>query len=199
MDYIKDLLIWCTKNYIELIATVSGFIYLIYSVLGNKKLWFFGLVTSLLYVFVFFNAGVYADMGINIYYVIVSIYGWVHWTFYRNDQTKELPVSRIKLKEIVQLGAVTLLIFFLIYFVLNKFTDSDIAIWDSITTAASITGTWMLARKILEHWLVWIFVDTLSVGLYIYKELYPTVALFIVYTIFSIVGFYQWKKEWKQA
>ena len=69
---------------------------------------------------------------------------------------------------------------------------------DSLTTALSIVATWMLARKYLEHWLIWIFVDSFSSGLYIYKNLWPTVILFLVYTIMAALGYLEWNKDLKK-
>ncbi len=66
---------------------------------------------------------------------------------------------------------------------------------DSLTTALSITATWMLAKKYIEHWLIWIFVDLLSAGLYIYKNLWPTVILFGIYTAMAVFGYLNWKKD----
>lgn len=189
---------WLLDHYIEVLATLTGIIYLIYSVRGSILLWFFGIITSSLYVFVFFKAKIYADMSINIYYVFISIYGWFHWNWGKHENQKELPVSRIGRRQIVYLSIITIALFVFIAFILEIFTDSDIAILDAVTTSASITATWMLARKILEHWLIWIVVDALSIGLYIYKGLYPTVILFILYTSLALLGYIEWKKKWKQ-
>ncbi len=189
---------WLLVNYIEILATLTGLIYLVYSVQGKILLWVFGIVTSALYVYVFLEAKIYADMSINIYYVIISIYGWLHWIRGKHNNQSELPVSRINRRQIVYLILITITLFLFISFILNEFTDSDIAILDAITTAASITATWMLARKILEHWLIWIFVDALSIGLYIYKGLYPTVVLFMFYTLLALLGYMEWKKKWNQ-
>ena len=82
-----------------------------------------------------------------------------------------------------------------IAYILVNFTDSDIPYWDAFTTAFSITATWMLARKIIEHWLIWIVVDLVSAGLYIYKGLYPTTVLFLVFTILAIMAYVEWKKD----
>ena len=187
---------WISSNYIEIIATVTGLIYLYYSIKGDKRLWVYGLITSSLYVYVCFSAGIYADMGINIYYVVVSIYGWIHWTLYGQDNRNEIPITRLKFSEFVLIGLITIVLYAAIAFILIKFTDSTIPYWDAFTTAASITATWMLARKILEHWLIWILVDAISIGLYIYKDLYPTTLLFLVYTVMAVIGFIQWKKQW---
>lgn len=87
------------------------------------------------------------------------------------------------------------MLFFIIEFILERFTDSPVPIGDAFTTALSITATWMLARKIIEHWWLWVVVDGVSLALYIYKGLYPTSVLFVFYTAMSVVGYYQWKKE----
>jgi nicotinamide mononucleotide transporter len=81
-----------------------------------------------------------------------------------------------------------------IWYVLDNYTDSPVPIADSLATSLSIVATWMMARKILEHWLVWIFVDAFSIGLFWYKDLLPTVFLFMVYTFMAIIGFKEWKK-----
>lgn len=190
-----DLLWWVTQHYIEIIATLTGFLYLLYSIEGKKQLWFYGLITSGLYVYVCLVAGIYADMGINIYYVIISIYGWVIWSSRSKKTKKELHISYTTQKEGVLILIATVLLFSFIAFVLKMYTDSTIPYWDAFTTSASITATWMLARKKIEHWLIWIVVDAISIGLYIYKGLYPTSILFLVYTILAFVGYIEWKKK----
>ncbi len=195
-DILPKLVWWVISNYIEVLATITGLIYLIYSVKGNILLWVFGLITSLLYVYVFFQSKIYADMGINIYYVIISIYGWIHWSRPKN-MTKELPVLKINFKLGLILFLLSILIFVIISVLLKQFTDSDIALWDAFTTSLSIIATWMLARKIIEHWIIWIVVDAVSVGLYVYKGLYPTVFLFVVYTSLAVLGYFEWYKKWK--
>lgn len=189
-----SILYWIVCNWIEIFATISGLVYLIYSVQGNKLLWPYGIITSALYIYVFLKAGVYADMAINVYYVVISIYGWYFWTFGRRNNHTELPVRKVDRVLALVLLLATIIIFVSIAFILQTYTDSDIAYWDAFTTSASIVGTWMLARKLLEHWLVWILVDAISVGLYIYKGLYPTVFLFTVYTVLAFMGYFEWKK-----
>ena len=198
MDLLSNILNYLGQNYIELLATTFGFIYIIFSILEKKLLWLFGFLASGVFVFVFFRAKIYADMGINVYYVAVSVYGWVHWTLYKGEKKTDIPTKRLTLKQWFYVLLSTALLFIFIGFFLDNFTDSDIAYWDAFTTAASIVGTWMLARKILENWLVWIVVDSISVLLYIYKGLYPTTGLFILYTILAIIGFYQWKRSYRK-
>jgi len=197
IQIVSEILRWLFNNYIEILATLTGMIYLLYSIEGKIQLWFFGLITSSLYIYVFYSSGIYADMAINIYYVFISIYGWYHWKYPGRKSIKELPISRLKFKTGLTLLLVSLLLFLAIAILLIEFTDSVIPWGDAFTTAFSITATWMLARKIMEHWLIWILVDLVSVILYIYKGLYPTVILFILYTTLAIAGYLQWRKLWK--
>ena len=94
----------------------------------------------------------------------------------------------------VILGVITILAFAVIGFILDRYTDSPVPYWDAFTTALSFTATWMLARKIIEHWILWVIVDVVSMGLYLYRGLYPTLLLFAIYTIMAVLGYIQWKK-----
>lgn len=186
---------WLSVNYIEVLGAILGFLYIIFSIRQNILTWLTGLVTSALYIYVFFVSKFYADMGLQVYYVFVSIYGWYHWVKGSGGNKKAVPVTNTKRSEWGWIVLASLVLFLIIYFILKKFTDSPVPVGDSITTSLSIVATWMLARKMLEHWLIWIFVDALSMGLYIYKSLWPTVILFFIYTVMAYIGYIKWKKE----
>ena len=187
---------WLSGNYIELLGAILGFAYIGFSIRQNILTWPVGLLTSALYVLVFFNAKLYADMGLQMYYVVISIYGWYEWLYgSQSNEKTELKISRLSINLGLKLSAISVLIFIPIWFILSNYTDSSVPVADSFATALSIVATWMLARKILEHWLVWIFVDAFSAGLFWYKNLMPTVILFIVYTVMAAAGFIEWKKE----
>lgn len=194
-NVISETLFWLCSRYIEILATLFGFLYLIYSVEGKKQLWFYGLIASSFYIYICFVYRIYADMGINIYYVIVSIYGWIHWSVRQASATTEIRVVKTKPQEAMLILVSIIVLFLIIAWILKTFTDSDIYFLDAFTTSVSIIATWMLARKMLEHWLLWIVVDAVSVGLYIYKGLYPTSVLFLVYTVIAILGYYEWKRK----
>ncbi len=143
-------------------------------------------------------------MGLQVYYLIISVYGWYFWLFGGGQPAKNsLRVSHIQPKQALLLSFAAFLIFWVCVYALLKVPGlldipaSDIPYWDAFTTAASIVATWMLARKILEHWLVWIVVDALSMGLYIYKGLYLTSGLFLIYTLLAALGYLKWKKDFK--
>lgn len=187
---------WISENYIELIGAVLGIAYIFFSIRQSILTWPVGLLTSALYVWVFFVSKLYADMALQLYYVVISIYGWYEWLKGSPDSKDEqLKVSRINLKLGIVLGLAGMVLFALIWFILRNYTDSPVPVADAVATSLSIVATWMLARKILEHWLVWIFVDAFSIGLFLYKGLMPTVILFIVYTFMAFAGFIEWKKN----
>ncbi|PLW99338.1 MAG: nicotinamide riboside transporter PnuC, partial [Marinilabiliales bacterium] len=116
----------------------------------------------------------------------------------KRESDNKLQICRIKKNESILSAISFLVLFVLIYFILFRYTDSPVPIGDSFTTALSIVATWMLARKILEQWLLWIVINAVSLGLYIYKGLYPTSILFVFYTILAIVGYYKWKSEFNK-
>ena len=153
---------------LEIIGTLVGLLYLWLEYRASIYLWIAGIIMPAIYIFVYYNAGLYADFGINIYYLGAAIYGWTMWKY----------------------GAFLR--------ILINFTDSNVPWLDSFTTALSIVGMWMLARKYVEQWWAWIGVDAVSTGLYIYKGLDFTAALYGLYTIIAIFGYFKWKKMMKQ-
>ncbi|MBN1924774.1 MAG: nicotinamide mononucleotide transporter [Prolixibacteraceae bacterium] len=193
----EQLVSWLIKNWIEITGSCLGILYVFFSVKQNILTWLTGLLTSLLYIAVFFNTKFYADMALQFYYVAISIYGWYYWLRGKkvNDHKEELPVTFSPRKYYLFIILISSGLWIGIYFILKKFTDSPVPVGDSFTTALSIVATWMLARKLIEHWLIWILVDLVSLGLYIYKGLYPTSLMFFIYTGAAIWGYLEWKKD----
>jgi nicotinamide mononucleotide transporter len=190
---------WLIGNYVEILGVINSLVYLYCSVKQIIWLWPFGMLSSALFIFIFFSSKFYADMGLQVYYLGVSVYGWYFWSRSSDREQKGgRPVSRLKGTMGIVLSAITLALLLLIVFILKNYTDSDVPWGDGFTTAASVVATWMLARKILEHWLVWIVVDGVAAGLYIYKGLYPTALLYLVYSIIAVTGYIQWKKSMEE-
>lgn len=198
---IQHFMDWAIRNWVEILGTVLGVVYVFLSIKQNILTWLTGLLTSALYIYVFFVSKFYADMALQVYYVWVSIYGWWLWARGVNTQKghEAFPVSKLKAKQAMVLAAISLLLWLGIYFILKYFTDSPVPVGDAFTTALSIVATWMLARKIIEHWLIWIVVDFVSLLLYIYKGLYPTSIMFVVYTGAAVWGYFEWKKQLKNG
>ncbi len=187
---------WLQNNYIEVLGAVAGLIYLYLEIKQNIWLWPLGIITSAFYIYVFFASKFYADMGLQVYYLVISFYGWWHWLYGSKDiQMEELPITRTSAKQWIYISLITIVLFGVMVFILKKYTDSPVPIGDAFVTAWSITGTWMLAQKLIEHWWVWVVVNLISLGLFIWKDLYPTSILFFFYFTLAVYGYYQWKKE----
>lgn len=189
---------WLLVNKIELLGAILGILYIRFSIRQNIFTWPTGILTSALYIVVFFNSALYAAMGLQFYYVAISVYGWFYWLSGKKSDNKSLlPVQTATKRLWLKISVISILLYLVILFVLIRFSDSDVPFLDSLTTTFSIIATWMLARKYIENWVIWIFVDFVSIGLYIYKSLWPTVILFVVYTVMAFFGYIEWKKDLK--
>jgi len=185
---------WMGEQYLEILGVFFSLLYLLFSIKQNLLLWPMGMIGAILYMVVFYQSKFYADMGLNGYYFFISIYGWVIWSKGKKGDKDGMPVTRIRLKQGVILAMITVVAFTGTGFILDRYTDSPIPYWDAFTTALSFTATWMLARKILEHWIIWVIVDVVSMALYFYRGLYPTFLLFAIYTVLAVIGYFQWKR-----
>ncbi|MBS0011016.1 MAG: nicotinamide riboside transporter PnuC [Bacteroidales bacterium] len=186
---------WLALHYIEVFGALTGIIYVFLEIRQSIWLWPLGLLTSAIYVWVFFTSKFYADMGLQAYYIVISIYGWYWWLRgAMKHKSGTLPVTRASMNMSAVLLFIFLALFSSIWYVLSHYTDSTVPVGDAFTTALSIVATWMLARKIIEHWILWVIADLVSMGLYIYKGLYPTVVLFAVYTIMAVIGYFEWRR-----
>ena len=205
---------WISNNFIEIFGAVTGIIFVFLEIRQTIWLWPVGLVTSAVYIWVFFTSKFYADMSLQGYYLVISCLGWYWWTRgkkrrLRSKATKfreaeagewesgELQVTRLKLRTSVVLAIVFVLLYIVMWFVLTRLTDSPVPVRDSFITSLSIIATWMLARKIYEHWFLWIVVNFVSAVFFLTRGLYPTVILYTVYGIMSFVGLAAWKKTIK--
>ena len=205
---------WIYDNWIEIFGAAAGIIYVFLEIRQNILLWPVGIVTSAVYIYVFFTGKIYADMSLQGYYLVISFVGWYWWisgtSLQRSQSTQEhqdrrveedvkmekggLRVTRINFRTGIILAFVFFLLLSIMWLVLSRLTDSPVPLWDSIITSLSIVATWMLARKIYEHWFLWIVVNILSAGLFLTRGLFPTMILYLVYFIMSFVGLAEWKR-----
>ncbi|MGC1390410.1 MAG: nicotinamide riboside transporter PnuC [Bacteroidales bacterium] len=204
---------WISNNFIEIFGTVTGIIYVFLEIRQTIWLWPVGIITSAVYIWVFFTSKFYADMSLQAYYLVISILGWYWWakgTGHRaqssgqeeegmgsrgDEEKKELQVTRLKLRTGIILAIVFVMLYIVMWFVLTRLTDSPVPVRDSFITSLSIVATWMLARKIFEHWYLWIVVNFVSAVLFLTRGLYPTVILYVVYGLMSFAGLAAWKKS----
>ena len=186
MDFLAQL------NYVEVFGFVTGVTCVWLYTRQNVWSWPIGLVNSVVFVVVFFQARLYADTGLYLIYALLSIYGWYEW-LHGGPQHGELKISRLtRTAALVLLGLAVVGVAGLSYG-LRTYTDAALPFWDSLTTAMSLAAQWMLAKKIFETWIVWITVDVIYLGVYFYRDLYLTAGLHLIYLALAIVGLLAWR------
>ncbi|MDD3685184.1 MAG: nicotinamide riboside transporter PnuC [Bacteroidales bacterium] len=186
---------WIIINWVETVAAALGLIGIGLQIKQNPWYWLTAILMVLLYIYVFYVSGFYADMSFQFYYLVVSVYGWIHWVKSREKiELGKLEAFKLDRTQWVKWLGLSSVFFVIIYLILRYLTDSEIPMGDAFTTALSITATWLLARKVLENWLFWIVVNAVSTALYVYKEMYPSVVLFSVLTILAVLGYFKWRK-----
>lgn len=192
-----------TFNPLEILGLVVGLLYLWWEYHANPRMWLASVVMPAISMWIYYSKGLYADFGINIYYLAIAVYGYIRWTR-RNRQpegaaaaaeehaAKATPVTHITARAAGAALAVFALLWAALWIFLEYCTDSTVAPYDAFTTALSIVAMWLLARKYAEQWLAWIAVDAVCVGLYIYKGIPFYAALYALYTVIAIFGYRKW-------
>lgn len=180
-------------NYLEIAGTLVGLLYLWFEYKASIWLWPVSVVMPAIYIIVYYQAGLYADSGISVYYLLAGIYGWWMWLRHASGKA-EKPITFMPCRWVLPLFCVLCIVFVLIGNILEVYTDSNVPWWDSFTTSLSIIAMWMLAHKYVEQWLVWLVVDVVSCGLYVYKDLYFTSLLYGLYAVIAFFGYLKWKR-----
>lgn len=182
---------------LEILGLTIGIVYLWYEYHANARVWLVSVIMPLISMWIYLRNGLYADFAINIYYVLIAIYGYLHWTLKRGKSEKKqsLPITRCRPSVGAWCFITAMALWGGIYLILGNFTDSSVPVADAFTTALSIVALWMMARKIAEQWLVWMVVDAVCVWLYIYKGIYPYGVLYGVYTVVAWLGYRKWLKQ----
>lgn len=183
-------------TWIEIAGTFFGILGVWLTIKQNIFCFPAGIINVSLYAWLFFSAKLYADAALQIIYIILLIYGWIQWN--RKIMTDETVVSETDkglLLVLLILGAGAA--FFLGTFLYAK-TDAALPYLDSSTTVMSLIAQWMIAKKKIENWLIWIAADVIYVGMYVYKELYLTSGLYFIFILLAIKGYAEWKKSLKQ-
>ena len=186
---------------LDFLGTALGLLYLILEIRENHWMWVVGSIMPLIYIFVLFDKGLYADCGMEVYYFLAGIYGLLYWLRHRTGQGathRPLPISVTPTRLRLPLLLLALLLWVLLALFLLHATDSTVPWLDALTTALSIIGLWMLSRKYIEQWWVWFIVDAISVGLYLYKGIYGRALLYTIYTLMVYFGYRQWQRRMRQ-
>ena len=182
---------------IEWVAVATGLMSVWFSMKEDILVYPMGIISVLIYVYLSFNYRLYADMGVNSYYFIMSVYGWYHWKNTNDETRDQIPITKNTAKEWGISAGILVSSFLVLVFVLMNFTDSDVPIWDATTTCFAITGMWLMAQKKLEHWMAWMITDLISIPLYFYKGLVLTSIQFLIFTGLAVAGYIAWTKSFK--
>lgn len=187
------------KLTLQIVGVVLGLLYLWLEYKANIWLWVVGLIMPIVHGTLYFQSGLYADFSMQLYYIAAGVYGLIVWGrgAKEKDTKSELKISSTPLAVWVAIAGMYALLHVAIYLFLVNFTDSTVPFWDSLTTALCIIAYWMLSRKYVEQWLVWLVVDMVTVGLYIYKDIPLTAGLYALYCTMAVAGYLRWRRVMK--
>ncbi|MDF2465253.1 MAG: pnuC [Ramlibacter sp.] len=157
--------------------------------------WPLAIVSSLMYFALFWRSKLYGDASLQIFFAVVAFWGWYQWLRGHRADGSALRITRLTRRGLVLTVATCALLWPATGFFLKTFTDSDVPWWDAFPTAVSLVGQFLLGRKFIENWAVWIVVNVVSVGLFAYKGLWLTVGLYSVFIALSWVGWKEWKRR----
>jgi len=212
------------KTILDITTTALGLLYILLEVRGSLWMWLVGGLMQALGLVLYYQSGLYADCGMEIYYLIMTIYGFLTWKYgfkwlknkkkkkhkstvitpdddpdiwmeQNAEEGKNLKITRFPKKLIMPWTVITLALWGAIYYLLVTFTDSNVPVADSFTTALSLLGIWALAHKYLEQWFIWIAVDVVTSVLYFYKGIPFKASLYALYVIIAFVGFFKWRRQ----
>lgn len=177
----------------EFLAVVSAIAYLLLAVRQDIRCWFAAILSSFLYFFIMFSAGLYMEAGLQIFYILMAVYGWSQW---REEGTANIKLSVKTWKPINHLFSISLILL-LAYasgLILEKFTNAVFPFIDALTTWGAIVATYMVAKKLLENWIYWFVIDSISIFLFMSRGLVLTSILFFIYLIIIYFGYKSWAR-----
>lgn len=178
---------------LETVAVVLGVAYLVLAMKQNSLCWHCAFFSTAIYVWIFGDVSLYMESGLNIYYMAMAIYGWYQWQR-GGEQNSGLSISRWNLRQHINAILLVAVATCISGYLLATNSDAKMPYLDSFTTWASVLTTVMVARKVIDNWLYWIVIDTVSIYLYWDRELYQTVVLFAVYIVLAVFGYRLWLK-----
>ena len=191
-----------TFDWLDIVTTILGLVYIYLEYKASIWLWIVGIVMPAMDVFLYWRHGLYGDAGMAVYYTLAAIYGYIAWKWgskFFNKKKQEVPITHMPGKHYLPTFAFFALAWGATYYVLVRFTNSNVPLLDSFTNALSFVGLWALARKYVEQWLFWIAVDVVCTALYVYKGIPFKAGLYGLYVVIAVLGYFKWKSMMKQA
>jgi len=199
MDYGLIIMDFLIAHWLDITTTLLGLAYILLEYKASIWMWAVGAVMQILGIVLYYQKGIYADCGMEFYYLAMTAYGYWKW------KTKALPqrgsgegaITHIPSRLAFCWGIIFISLWGIIWWLLSTFTDSTVPIADAFTTSLSLVGIWALAHKYLEQWFVWIAVDIVTCVLYFHKDIPFKASLYGLYVIIAIFGYFRWRRMMK--
>jgi nicotinamide mononucleotide transporter len=197
-------------HWLDIVTTVLGLAYILLEYRASLWMWVVGFAMQVLGIVLYYQKGLYADCGMEFYYLSMTIYGY--WKWVRGNQRDRsldtsadssdpqppnlggLEITHIPLRLLACWSVIMVAVWTLIYWLLVTYTNSNVPLADSFTTALSLVGIWALAHKYLEQWFIWIAVDVVTSVLYFYKDIPFKASLYALYVVIAIFGYMKWRR-----
>ena len=182
-----------SAHWLDIVTTVLGLAYILLEYRASVWMWGVGFLMQALGIVLYYQKGLYADCGMEFYYLAMTVYGY--WKWIHGTATKEaLPIRHFPKRLVLPWLLLIAAVWGIIYWLLITFTNSNVPVADSFTTALSIVGIWALAHKYLEQWFIWIAVDVVTSILYFYKDIPFKASLYALYVIIAVMGWFKWRR-----
>lgn len=185
-------------TFLEFIGVVFGIGSVFFSRKENILVFPIGIVSTVIFIYLYIIHGLYADASVNFYYTVMSVIGWIMWSK-KKEGEEVLHITNSNKKDWVQAVLFFLICWIVLFFVLKKFTDSTVPQADAFTSGAAFTGMWLMNKKKVENWIWWIITNIASIPLNYYKGLAFTSFQYVVLLILAILGLIEWRKKIKQV
>jgi nicotinamide mononucleotide transporter len=186
---------WQQQTWQELTGFVTGLLCVYLAAKNVIWNWPLAIISVVSYAFIFYEKHLFADTGLQVYFLAMNIYGWYHWS--KRSPTENLaPVVQITRRQIL-LSVVGVAVVTIFLGSVLKYTTASYPYLDSFCAACSVVAQLLLARKVLENWLIWVFVNLIYVGIYLVKDLHLTAIMYAIYVPIAVLGYLDWKKELK--
>lgn len=179
-------------SWLERFSVVCGVVQVLLSKNNKVSNYFFGILSIISGMYVLFGAKLYAEIALNMYYLVMSIYGWWYWV--TNKTAAQRPITNSSSAEWGIVAAISLGGFLTLYFILDQLTDSDVPVWDAWVSSTAWAGMWLLARRKIENWILLNISNAFAIPLLVYKELYLFAALTLFLFIVAIFGYFKWRR-----
>ena len=200
IDALQDIWVYIAQiDLLEAGGLVFGLACVILLIRENIWTWPMGIIYVLISFVIFWQAKLYADFVLHIFFLALNIYGWYFWVKGRDREDEALPVTASSFRILGILLVISAIGVVFFGTLLDQYTDASLAYWDSATSVLSIAGMWLTAKKKIENWYFWLVVDVLATGIYIYKGIYFYVLRYLIYIGLAISGLLSWKKSMDQA